>query len=156
MTTFAKLNLKDQKDIVIENAPASFEPEIASLKGVTVRRAPLPDVRFLLFDRAIDALKSWSDAQGGVLSDFRTRQVPSDREPGTILSQKPAALSADYPERGLVMDFIVAGRRGTQLQGFPDIMGLDLTEAARRVTAYARTIPSIRSTSRLMEIFSTQ
>lgn len=39
MTTFAKLNLKDQKDIVIENAPASFEPEIASLKGVTVRRA---------------------------------------------------------------------------------------------------------------------
>ena len=39
MTTFAKLNLKDQKDIVIENAPASFEPEIASLKGVTVRRS---------------------------------------------------------------------------------------------------------------------
>ena len=39
MSTFAKLNLKDQKDIVIENAPASFEPEIASLKGVTVRRS---------------------------------------------------------------------------------------------------------------------
>jgi hypothetical protein len=33
------MNLKDQKDIVIENAPASFEPEIASLKGVTVRRS---------------------------------------------------------------------------------------------------------------------
>ena len=39
MTTFAKLNLKDQKEIVIENAPASFEPDIASLKGVTVRRS---------------------------------------------------------------------------------------------------------------------
>ena len=39
MTTFAKLNLKDQKDIVIENAPASFEPEIASLKGLVVRRS---------------------------------------------------------------------------------------------------------------------
>jgi hypothetical protein len=39
MTTFAKLNLKDQKDIVIENAPASFEKEIASLKSVTVRRS---------------------------------------------------------------------------------------------------------------------
>ena len=39
MSTFAKLNLKDQKDIVIEHAPASFEPEIALLKGVTVRRA---------------------------------------------------------------------------------------------------------------------
>lgn len=39
MTTFAKLNLKDQKEIVVENAPASFEPDIASLKGVTVRRS---------------------------------------------------------------------------------------------------------------------
>ena len=39
MNTFAKLNLKDQKDIVIENAPASFESEIASLKGVIVRRS---------------------------------------------------------------------------------------------------------------------
>jgi hypothetical protein len=39
MNTFTKLNLKDQRDIVIENAPTSFEPEIASLKGVTVRRA---------------------------------------------------------------------------------------------------------------------
>jgi hypothetical protein len=36
--TFAKLNLKDQKEIVVLNAPASFEPELKSLKGVTVRR----------------------------------------------------------------------------------------------------------------------
>ena len=39
MNTFAKLNLKDQSDIVIVNAPESFEREIASLKGVAVRRS---------------------------------------------------------------------------------------------------------------------
>jgi hypothetical protein len=38
MPIFAKLNLKDQKDIVVLNAPASFEPELKALKGVTVRR----------------------------------------------------------------------------------------------------------------------
>ena len=38
MPTFAKLNLKDQIEIVVLNAPASFEPELKSLKGVTIRR----------------------------------------------------------------------------------------------------------------------
>ena len=38
MSTFAKLNLKDQNEIVVLNAPASFEPELKTLKGVTVRR----------------------------------------------------------------------------------------------------------------------
>ena len=38
MPTFAKLNLKDQREIVVLNAPASFEPELKTLKGVTVRR----------------------------------------------------------------------------------------------------------------------
>ena len=38
MATFAKLNLKEQAEIVVLNAPASFEPELKSLKGVTVRR----------------------------------------------------------------------------------------------------------------------
>jgi hypothetical protein len=38
MPTFAKLNLKDQTEIVVLNAPASFEPELKVLKGVTVRR----------------------------------------------------------------------------------------------------------------------
>jgi hypothetical protein len=36
--TFAKLNLKDQSEILVLNAPPSFEPELKSLKGVTVRR----------------------------------------------------------------------------------------------------------------------
>jgi len=36
--TFGKLNLKDQTEILVLNAPASFEPELATLRGVTVRR----------------------------------------------------------------------------------------------------------------------
>jgi hypothetical protein len=40
MPTFAKLNLKDQAEIVVLNAPASFEPELKALKGVTIRRDP--------------------------------------------------------------------------------------------------------------------
>jgi len=38
-TTFEKLNLKDRHEIVVLNAPASFEPELAGLKGVTIVRA---------------------------------------------------------------------------------------------------------------------
>jgi hypothetical protein len=38
MTTFEKLNLKDHKQIVVLNAPESFEPELKSLRGVTVVR----------------------------------------------------------------------------------------------------------------------
>jgi len=36
---FKKLNLKEQTEIVVLGAPASFEPEIAALRGVAVRRA---------------------------------------------------------------------------------------------------------------------
>ena len=38
MTTFEKLNLKEQKQIVVLNSPASFEPELKTLRGVTVQR----------------------------------------------------------------------------------------------------------------------
>jgi hypothetical protein len=37
-TTFEKLNLKDQREILVLDAPASFEPELKSLKGVTIHR----------------------------------------------------------------------------------------------------------------------
>jgi hypothetical protein len=37
---FHKLNLKDQRQIVVFNVPASFEPELKSLDGVTVVRNP--------------------------------------------------------------------------------------------------------------------
>jgi hypothetical protein len=36
---FRKLNLKDQRDILILNAPDSFESEVADLHGVTVHRS---------------------------------------------------------------------------------------------------------------------
>jgi len=49
MPTFAKLNLKDQTEIVVLNAPASFEPELKSLKGIAVRRdARGGDIEFSL------------------------------------------------------------------------------------------------------------
>lgn len=35
-TVFEKLNLKLQREIVVINAPASFEPELAALKDVVV------------------------------------------------------------------------------------------------------------------------
>jgi hypothetical protein len=47
-TTFEKLNLKSQSEIVILNAPASFEPEIASLSGVSILREPGAEIHFAL------------------------------------------------------------------------------------------------------------
>jgi hypothetical protein len=38
-TTFEKLNLKDQQEIVVLNAPSSFEPELAGLKDNAIHRA---------------------------------------------------------------------------------------------------------------------
>jgi hypothetical protein len=37
-TVFAKMNLKDHKQIVVLNSPASFESELATLKGVDIIR----------------------------------------------------------------------------------------------------------------------
>ncbi len=61
MPTFAKLNLKDQTEIIVLNAPASFEPELKALKDVTVRR----------------------DAKGGVI-DFSLAFVTTQREVDTL------------------------------------------------------------------------
>ena len=64
MATFEKLNLKDQAEIVVLNAPASFEPELKSLKGVTVRR----------------------DAKGGDI-DFSLAFVMTQKEVDTLVPQ---------------------------------------------------------------------
>ena len=61
MPTFAKLNLKEQTEIVVLNAPASFEPELKALKGVTVRR----------------------DAKGGDI-DFSLAFVTTQKEVDTV------------------------------------------------------------------------
>jgi hypothetical protein len=47
---FDKLNLKDQREIIVIDAPASFEGEIEKLTGITVRRRvePRATVEFAL------------------------------------------------------------------------------------------------------------
>ena len=47
---FNKLNLKDHREILVVNAPLSFESELAALTGVTVLRDPgkVKTVRFAL------------------------------------------------------------------------------------------------------------
>ena len=47
---FDKLNLKDHCEILVVNAPASFESELAALAGVTVLRDPgkVKVIRFAL------------------------------------------------------------------------------------------------------------
>jgi len=39
-SVFEKLNLKDQREILVVNAPASFGPELSKLKGVKVHTDP--------------------------------------------------------------------------------------------------------------------
>src|ERR1700692_978865 len=39
-SVFERLNLKQQREILVVNAPSSFESEVAALKGVTVLRDP--------------------------------------------------------------------------------------------------------------------
>jgi hypothetical protein len=50
MTTFQKLNHKNQKQIVVLNAPATFDPELTALRGVTVQRdlKSVGDIEFSL------------------------------------------------------------------------------------------------------------
>jgi hypothetical protein len=47
---FTKLNLGSHRDILIVHAPDSFEPELAALSGVTIRRDPsrLTEIPFAL------------------------------------------------------------------------------------------------------------
>ncbi len=49
-SVFAKLNLKDQRALLILNAPESFDAELAALEGVTVHRnaKPLKSLDFAL------------------------------------------------------------------------------------------------------------
>jgi hypothetical protein len=60
-TVFDKLQLKDHKEIVVLNAPTSFEPELARLKGVTVKRS-LTGVKDILFSLAFVTTQAEADA----------------------------------------------------------------------------------------------
>ncbi|MFZ0743259.1 MAG: hypothetical protein WAM85_02585 [Terracidiphilus sp.] len=56
-TVFEKLNLKDQQEIVVLNAPSSFEAELASLKLKAIHRA-LTSVKLLNFSLAFVTRKA--------------------------------------------------------------------------------------------------
>ena len=70
---FGKLNLKDQTDIVVLNAPASFLPEIERLRGVTVQRT-LSGSRPITFALAFVTRRTELDAVARAL----TRRVVGD------------------------------------------------------------------------------
>jgi aspartate 1-decarboxylase len=59
---FKKLNLKNQTDILVLNAPASFEPELAPLEGITIVRTEAKareitfSLAFVTQQKEIDAL----------------------------------------------------------------------------------------------------
>jgi hypothetical protein len=61
---FKKLNLKDQTEIVVLNAPESFEPELArleTLQGIAIRR-DLKEVRQVAFSLAFVTKQKEVDA----------------------------------------------------------------------------------------------
>jgi hypothetical protein len=39
-TTFEKLNFRNQRNVLVLNAPETFEPELAALRGVPIARSP--------------------------------------------------------------------------------------------------------------------
>jgi len=63
-TTFEKLNLKDQREIVVLHAPASFEPELKSLKGITIHRK-LGEVSEIEFSLVFASRKAEVDLLAG-------------------------------------------------------------------------------------------
>ena len=64
---FKKLNLKDQNDIVVLDAPASFEPEIAALQDVAVRRN-VDEVERVRFSLAFVTKQEQIDALAGKIA----------------------------------------------------------------------------------------
>lgn len=81
-TIFEKLNLKDQREILVVNAPASFEPALAALDGVRVLR------------EARDA------GTIGFALAFATTQAEVDRLSGALAKRAPgdAILWFAYPK----------------------------------------------------------
>jgi hypothetical protein len=85
---FAKLNLKDQSEIFVLNAPASFEPEIRALDDVTVRRKVTPSSH-VTFAIAFVTTQSELDAAAKVLA-------PAAHGDAVIWLAYPKATSKKY------------------------------------------------------------
>ncbi len=60
-SVFGKLNLKDQTEILVLNAPTSFESELAALKGVAVSRR-IQDAKEVAFALAFVTAQKEVDA----------------------------------------------------------------------------------------------
>jgi len=66
-TVFEKLNLKDQKEILVIDAPASFEPELTALDKAVVRRRP-SEVKHLVFLLAFATKQKEVDALAKIVA----------------------------------------------------------------------------------------
>lgn len=85
---FDKLNLKDQGEILVVNAPASFEPEIKRLSGVTVLRNPA-DAKTIHFSLAFVTRKA-------DLNDLAKRLCPKAEGDAVLWFAYPKGTSKKY------------------------------------------------------------
>jgi hypothetical protein len=73
-TTFEKLNLKNQGQIVVLNAPESFEAELSALKGVSVLRS-LKNVNQIEFSLAFVTKQQQVDTLAKVIAEKSARDA---------------------------------------------------------------------------------
>ena len=66
-STFEKLNLKNHTQIIVLNAPESFEPELAALRNVTVLRS-LQDLDGIQFSLAFVTKQQEVDSLGKAIA----------------------------------------------------------------------------------------
>ena len=66
-SVFEKLNLKQHREILVVNAPTSFEPELLALEGVTVLRDP-KKAKAVHFALAFATTQAEVDRLSGVLA----------------------------------------------------------------------------------------
>jgi hypothetical protein len=84
---FAKLNLKDQREILVVDPPASFEPELRALGDVVIRRDPAQlavvsfALAFVTTQAGLDALSALlaAKAQGDAVLWFAYPKASSRR-----------------------------------------------------------------------------
>lgn len=85
---FKKLNLKDQAEILVLNAPESFEPELAFLKDVAIRRS-IDSIQRIVFSLAFVT----TQAEVNDLARVIARQAEGD---AIVWFAYPKASSKNY------------------------------------------------------------
>ncbi len=91
-TTFQKLNLKDQKEILVLNAPESFEVELETLQEVSIKRS-LAEVEEIVYALIFVSKKSEFDS-------YSERIEPKVRNDAVVWfiypKRTPQKYSADF------------------------------------------------------------